>query len=137
MVDPREEITHEIESGQTYTDSRTGEELFLVYEDGATVLMRDRNTNHRLIRRNQFDKDVGGGRYKLAPDADPFEDVTPSGERKIEFEELDNIGQKGADELRNAGYLTESDVYVASNEELLDVPWIGEAGVDSLREAVQ
>lgn len=133
-LDPREEIAHDIEPGQIYADDRTGDELLLIFADNGAVLLRDRDRNHRLMRREDFDKDVAYGRYKLAPEADDFGEVRPSGEHAIPFEELDNIGAQGAQNLRDAGYVTINDVAQASDSELLSVSWVGEAGVASIRD---
>lgn len=56
---------------------------------------------------------------------------------EIEFEELDHIGAKAAQKLREAGYRTTEDVRRASDDELLSVDWIGEKGLFSLRERVK
>lgn len=132
-LDPREEIPHDIETGQIYADDRTGDELLLIFADNGAALLRDRDRNHRLMRRTDFDKDVAYGRYKLDPDAEPFTEVQPSGEHTIPFEELDNIGEQGAQNLREAGYVTINDVAQASDSDLLDVSWVGEKGVASIR----
>ena len=52
----------------------------------------------------------------------------------IDFEDLDGIGKKAADNLIAAGFETESDIEDASDEELLDVGWIGEKALFSLKE---
>lgn len=53
---------------------------------------------------------------------------------EIPFEKLDNIGQTAADNLRAAGYQNCGDVRRASDEEIGDVSWVGEKGVESIRE---
>lgn len=55
----------------------------------------------------------------------------------IELEELDGIGAKAAENLREAGYDTDEKLVEASDEELLDVSWVGEKALFSLKEAVQ
>jgi predicted flap endonuclease-1-like 5' DNA nuclease len=67
-IDPRSNVSHPIESGQVYTDARTGEELVLVFESEDAVLLRDENTNHRLEPRDDFEAHVGGNRYTLQAD---------------------------------------------------------------------
>lgn len=62
--DPRERLERPISVGQVYTDSRSDEELVVLYE-GAVVLCRDEGGGHRLIPRKQFEQAVGGDRYTL------------------------------------------------------------------------
>jgi hypothetical protein len=47
---------------------------------------------------------------------------------------LDGIGQKAASNLERAGYDTVEKIAEASDEDLLDVRWVGEGGLLSLRE---
>jgi ERCC4-type nuclease len=62
---------------------------------------------------------------------------TESEPEVIELEELDGIGAKAAENLREAGYDTDEKLVEASDEELLDVSWVGEKALFSLKEAVQ
>lgn len=57
--------------------------------------------------------------------------------QEVPFEDLDNIGDAGASNLREAGIETRQDVNNASDEEILDVSWVGEGGLESIREEVQ
>jgi DNA-directed RNA polymerase alpha subunit len=63
-TDPRDGLKHEICMGQVYTDSRTDEELVVLFQ-GDVVLVRDEDGGHRLIPLKQFRQAVGGNRYKL------------------------------------------------------------------------
>jgi hypothetical protein len=66
FVDPRSNVTHPIEEGQVYVDSRTDDECVLVYEADDAVLLRDEeNGGHRLEPRDHFENNVGAGRYEL------------------------------------------------------------------------
>lgn len=56
---------------------------------------------------------------------------------EIPFEKLDNIGQTGADNLREEGIVTRQDVNNASDDDILSVSWVGEGGLESIREAVE
>lgn len=56
---------------------------------------------------------------------------------EVNFKDLDDIGDKGAENLRNEGIVTREDVSNASDEEILNVPWIGDGGLSSIREEVQ
>lgn len=176
LVDPRVNITHEIQIGQTYRDDRNGAEFVLAYADKNVTLLRDREGYHRLNTRTAFDKEVGAGRYKLDPTIEPFgntgmmervlalledyraedgytaahkveaiEEVldiltaqgSPDDYEQIPFESLAGIGDKGAANLRRAGFTTMADVRGASDDELLAIDWIGAKGVASLREYTQ
>lgn len=87
--DPREELTHDIEVGQVYTDARHedddyDERLRIVYVDDERVLLRSNKqlTQAAHLRymcefRDTFEENVGSGRYKLVdePDDPP---ITPT-----------------------------------------------------------
>lgn len=55
----------------------------------------------------------------------------------VPFEDLDDIGQTGADNLRDAGIETRQDVKDASDDQILDVAWVGDGGLKSIRQEVQ
>lgn len=168
-------IPHDLELGQVYEDSRTGDLIQLVYLDNNVYLLQNEDDGqHRLGRYNEFHENVESGRYNLQPDEEPFAntgvlqrvrarrqeyentdgrtaahkaeafgealDILTDMEPDVslddmEFENYDGIGAKGAENLRNAGYKNERDIQNASDEELLDVSWVGEKGLTSLREA--
>lgn len=52
----------------------------------------------------------------------------------VPFEELDNIGDKAANNLREAGYRTVGDCRRASDSDITDIAWVGDKGVQSIRE---
>lgn len=56
---------------------------------------------------------------------------------EVPFGDLDNIGGVGAENLRDAGIITRQHVAEASDEEILDVAWIGEGGLKAIRNEVQ
>lgn len=137
--DPREEVSHDIEVDQVYTDSRSsGERLQLIYIDKNVYVFQRPDQTHRFGSRREFEDNVEAGRFSLQPDADPFAvtgELSEDEKKEVEFSELDGIGAKGASNLRNSGYETVNDVRMATDEELLDVPWVGEKGVQSIRGA--
>jgi DNA-directed RNA polymerase alpha subunit len=55
---------------------------------------------------------------------------------EVPFEKLDNIGEAGANNLREKGIVTRQDVSNASDEEILDTSWVGEKGLKSIRQEV-
>jgi hypothetical protein len=133
MID---EITHEIEVGQVYEDARTGEKIELIYIDGNIyVLQNEGRQSHRLGSYSELLDNIESGRYKYLNEADSFAVTGSAGETEtIPFEELDSIGEKGASNLRKAGYETTADIAQATDDELTDVSWVGEKGVTSIRE---
>lgn len=175
-TDSRDNIGHDIEIGQVYEDKRTNEHLLLVYYDSSIHIVRDKQGNHRLGKRREFTKNVGSGRYTLAPDVEPFgetgllqrvlaradeydnmdgykadhkaaalreavniltDDNPDVNDESVPFEDLDNIGDKAAKNLRDAGFRTVGDCRRASDNDLGDVAWVGDKGVESIREYCQ
>jgi hypothetical protein len=65
------------------------------------------------------------------------EDDVSDDELEVPFEELDNIGEKGASNIRESGILTRGDVKETSDEEFLAISWVGEKGVASIRREVR
>lgn len=49
--------------------------------------------------------------------------------------ELDHIGEKAAQNLREAGYDTAESIAEADDSEILDVSWVGDKALASLKEA--
>lgn len=67
-----------------------------------------------------------------------LEDVDWSPEpEELELEDLDGIGAKAAENLREAGYDTDQKLREASDDDLLDVAWVGEKALFSLKEATK
>ena len=56
---------------------------------------------------------------------------------EVPFEDLDAIGDAGADNLREKGIVTRQDVSNATDEEILDTSWVGDKGLKSIRQEVQ
>lgn len=132
--------TPELEVGQVYSDDRSGDQFELIYVDRNVYIVQERKGSHRFGKRDDFDKNVAAGRYKLCPDEDSFAQTAvpddSASRDAIDFEELEGIGQTGADNLREAGIVTENDVYRATDEEILAVSWVGEKGLHSIKRAV-
>lgn len=66
-----------------------------------------------------------------------FEELVAADADPMDFESVAGIGAKAAENLRDAGYVTEHDVAQASVDQLTDVPWVGESNAEALLEAVQ
>lgn len=101
-----------------------------------TVIREDRMDDHtwRISSKQSHEG--------LCPACNDLVDVDEDSEyarqhEEVPFEKLDNIGNAGADNLREAGIVTRQDVRNASDEEILDVSWIGEGGLSSIRQEVQ
>jgi len=136
--DPREDISHEITVGNTYEDSRTDETLTLLFKDDQSVLLRDEDGYTRLETTPMFEKHVGGERYSLVGETEVSgEFVAPDRHDTVAFEDVDRVGAKGASELRKAGYSTKGDIRRASDEELIEVDYIGETTVENIREYIE
>lgn len=54
---------------------------------------------------------------------------------EIDFASLQNIGVVGAENLQSAGLVTKGDIRAATDEKILSVDAIGEAGLESIRRA--
>lgn len=133
-MDPRTDITHAIQVGQVYTDSRTDTSLTLCYKDEAAVLLRDEDSNaHRLEPARQFEENVGADRYTLSGDgAAVGESYTPNYE-EVEFTSVSGIGDTTASSLRSNGYTTKQDILAADDDTLLDeVRGLGEGNLANL-----
>lgn len=63
--DPRTDISHPVNIGQVYIDDRTEDAIKIIYADEDTILLRDKDGNHRLEPRETFEANIGGGRYSL------------------------------------------------------------------------
>lgn len=78
------------------------------------------------------------GQCPRCNDAVSLEEIDWSPEpEELTLEELDGIGAKAAENLREAGYDTVESIAEASDEELLDVSWVGEKALFSLKEAAK
>lgn len=71
------------------------------------------------------------------PNIEPEDKEYQRCHEEVKFEDLDSIGNTGADNLREKGIVTRQDVKEASDEEILDTSWVGEKGLDSIRQEVQ
>lgn len=128
------------EVAQIYEDDRNGKLLQLLYVDEQVVLFRSEEQKrrsedhaHRLMPRPGFDRQVEADRLKHRPDSDL--DVLELAESK--WEEVDHIGQKTADNLREAGFNTVIDVRQADEAKLLTIDGLGVAGLDNLQQFCQ
>lgn len=103
--------------------------------------------NEAVIREDRMEdhvwKVVSKQSHKgLCPACNDMVDVDSDSEyarqhEDVPFEKLSDIGAKGAENLREAGIITRQDVQNASDEAILDVPWIGDGGLSSIRQEVQ
>ena len=128
----------DLDVGQVYTDARSGDQFELIYFDGNVYIVQERDGSHRFGRVEDFRKNVRAERYSPDYEADSFAktDTGSSSGEEIQFEDLDGIGETGADNLREAGIITTDDVYRASDEDILNISWVGKKGLQSIRDAV-
>lgn len=107
----------------------------------------DECTNETVIRERDMDEHVWKINSKVnhsglcpacndAVDLDDDSDYARQHE-EVAFEDLDAIGDTGADNLRDKGIVTRKDVEDASDEEILNTSWVGEKGLKSIRQEVR
>lgn len=104
-------------------------------------------SNEEFIRRDRLDSSPWkahsvAANSGLCPACNEAVDLSEiddddSYEQEIALEELDHIGKKAAQNLREAEYDTVERIAAASDEEMLDVSWVGEKGLLSLKEAAK
>lgn len=131
--DPRENLTREVQVGDVYTDSRTGEELRVVYEDEDVVLCR--TDYYRLDSRQAFEENVGSGRYEFdRNDGHSVSSVVRSLEQKAdELEEEDGYKPTHkATGIRMA--IDELEHDPTKTIEFEEISGVGEKTADALRE---
>jgi len=123
--------------GMVYQDSRGGDRYEVCYADPEAILLKcetvaDGRHHHRLEPRAQFMRAVEANRFELLPDVDLDLVATP----KQDWTEVAYIGTQTDSNLHDAGYDTNTDVHEASDDELLAVDGLGQAGLRNLREYV-
>jgi len=103
-------------------------------------------TNEEVIKERDLDNTQWKIKSKINHEAlcpacndnvDPDDEEYEKCHQEVVFEDLDNIGGSGAENLREAGIVTRQDVKNASDEDILDVSWVGDGGLQSIREKVQ
>jgi hypothetical protein len=102
-------------------------------------------TNETVIRDDRMEDSPWAvndkyGHSGVCPSCNPAVDADDEYARcheEVEFEELDSIGDAGAENLRDEGFVTRQDVQDATDDEILDVSWVGEGGLESIRQEVQ
>lgn len=107
----------------------------------------DECDNEQVIREDKMEDHIWKINSKvehsgLCPACNDTVDVDESSDyarqhEDVPFEDLDNIGASGAENLREKGIVTRQDVSNTSDEEILDTSWVGEKGLKSIREEVQ
>lgn len=111
--------------------------LYCIDCDNTTVVREDRMDDH--IWRVESKTNHRG----LCPqcnelvDMEDVDDDYSRDQEDVPFEQLDAIGEGGAENLRENGIVTRGDVKDASDEEILSVAWVGDAGLESIRREVQ
>lgn len=56
---------------------------------------------------------------------------------EVDWTDVPTIGEAAAENLREAGFRTDKDVEIADKEELLDVGYVGQSGVENLKDYVE
>lgn len=134
-IDPRTEITHQLQAGQIYQDSRTGDELQLAYLDDSHALLKETTDNNaRLLPRRAFEKNVGSGRYEVVGEV---EATGESAYTAVDFTKISGVGKKTARALQAEGYATVEDIERADEDELLAVNGVGHGNLENIREFIE
>jgi len=107
----------------------------------------DECTNEKVIRESAMEdslwkinsKNAHSGLCPACNDAvDPNEDSDYAKcHQEVPFEDLDAIGNAGAENLREKGIVTRQDVQNATDNKILDTSWVGDKGLRSIRQEVQ
>lgn len=134
-IDPRVNITHQIRAGQVYADSRTDDEVQLVYLDNDHVLLKDTTDKKaRLLQRRDFEKYVGSGRYEAVGEVETTGEAAYTA---VDFTKISGVGKKTARALQATGYATAEDVLRADRDELLAVKGVGQSNLDNIFEFIE
>jgi len=103
-------------------------------------------SNEEVIREDRLDKSqwkvitlhYHEGLCPACNDAvDPEDEEYQKCHEEVPFEDLDAIGDAGAENLREKGIVTRQDVQDATDDEILDTSWVGDKGLKSIRQEVQ
>lgn len=110
-----------------------------------------RDDDGRIVRKGRFGQverlkeqyEEDGGR-KATHKAEAIEevlnilhdDVPEDHNDTIPLEDIDGVGSKAAQALRNSGFTTKGDVRNASREQIEDVPYMGQKNTDALLDYV-
>jgi ERCC4-type nuclease len=130
---------YRIETGDIVEDTRTESQYEVVFEDEQSVLIRNEHT--RLEERGPFETNLDAGRFKIQNvdsktrkvDSGASDGVESSSE-EIPLEEIDNVGEVSASNLREKGLVTEKDFQTASDEKILSCHGVGEKALNNIRE---
>lgn len=127
-VEPAVKQVYEVEArDETYQLVYVDEEVVLLRREGT---VRESGNAHRIERRQSFEEQVEAGYFEYRPDSNL--DLIEAEEQ--DWTDVDYIGKKTAYKLHRNGYETKIDVQAADDEELLEVPSLGQKGLDNLRE---
>jgi len=96
-------------------------------------VLQTESGGHRFGRRRELNENVQSEKYEHQPDEQRFAQTSEDDTKEVPFEELDGIGLKGAENLRDAGIVTKADVRRSSDESVLSVSWVGQKGLESIR----
>jgi ERCC4-type nuclease len=126
------------EAGDIYEDKH-GSTYQLIHVDDHIALLRDEQTDdtgqyyHRIETRIDFDHQRDAGFFELQQDSDLElrHRVEPN------WTDVNHIGAKSAESLREAGFKTATDVLEADKSELKGVSGIGAKAVQNLTEFVR
>lgn len=116
-----------IEEGQHYEHTR-GSIYNVKYLNDDIVLLYD-GDNYRLEQLDYFKSCVESNMFEFLSEFEPTES-----EVKINFENIDWVGDEAIDSLENAGLTTPSDFDYMTDEKILDLNAVGEKGLENIKQ---
>lgn len=119
-----------IEKGQYYQHNR-GQIYKVEYVNSDVLLLYD-GKNYRLERLNYFRSVISSGMFELKPDME-----INNSEAKIDFSQINQIGEKGIESLEKAGLTTPKDFSYKDDEIILELDHIGESGLQNIKDWIK
>lgn len=143
--DPRSKLSHSLTEGTVYVDDRTDEQYRLAFVDDDVVVLKSLTDDHStLTPREQFEANVGAGRFSRASGADCDGGAVSSGpvqtlqSLRDDYAETDGrTATHKASALQEAIDLLQSDGQTDDNEtvDFESVDGIGAGTASNLRSA--
>jgi hypothetical protein len=130
---------YRIETGDIVEDTRTGSQYEVIFEDQQSILLRNEYT--RLEERGPFETNLDAGRFKIQNediktrevDSDAS-DGDENNSKEVPLEEIDNVGEVSASNLRDRGLVTEEDFQRASDDKILSCRGVGKKALNNIRD---
>ena len=128
-------MIREPEVGDVYTTTYDNT-LQIKFIDSEVVLFvtdekrRQGGFTHRIETREEFNEMRDGGRMEYQPEIE--KDITEP--EKYDWSEVSYVGNKLCERLYEEGYVSPKDIESASQEELEEIPGLGNTALENLKE---